>query len=173
MKLYELSEQYEELFSGFEEIEESGDEEMLQAWFDTLEGIEEEFNSTAEFLAVKIKEMKYFLDNLKAEEKAIKQKIKITENKIERLTEYIKSAMDKTGTKKIECTKATISIRNNAESVSISDEDKLIEWAKIHTPDILNYSKPTIGKTALKEMIKNGKEIPYAELQKTQSLIIK
>ena len=52
MKLYEISSDFQTLFEQLEMFEEADEE---QAWFDTLDGIEQAFDSKAENIAVYIK----------------------------------------------------------------------------------------------------------------------
>lgn len=98
MKLYELTESFAELFSQFEDINEyepdtdadgqpidgNGDiiedveaykEKMLTAWFDTLEGIEGEFDEKAESIAVYIKQLKAEAKMLKAEKAQLQKTV--------------------------------------------------------------------------------------------------
>lgn len=81
--------------------------------------------------------------------------------------------MQACGIKKIDMPRALISLRNNAESVSIANEKELVEWLKANNDELLNYKEPEISKTRVKAVLQDGREIPGAELIRTTSLIIR
>ena len=170
MKLYEISNDYRELFEQFEMFEEVSEE---QAWFDTLDGIEQAFDSKAESIAVYIKNLTSDIAELKAEEKALKDRRQAKERKVDSLKKYLLACMQKTDRKKIDCPKAVISVRTNAESVCIADERAFIDWAMQNDDTLLKHADPEIKKNSVKSLLQGGKKIPYATLQRTQSLLIK
>lgn len=170
MKLYEISNYYRALFEQFEMFEEVGEE---QAWFDTLDGIEQEFDSKAENIAVYIKNLISDIAQLKAEEKALKDRRQTKEHKVDSLKKYLLSCMQKTDRRKIDKPKAVISVRTNAESVCIADEKAFIGWAMQNNDSLLKYSEPEVKKTEVKNLLKSGEKVPFAKLERTQSLIIK
>ena len=112
MKLYELSTDFSRLFDDFDAIcsyepekSESGDyiddggsiiedlaayrQELQEAWFDTLDGIEQEFEDKAENVAAYIKSLKAEADDLKEEEAALNRRRKVKENQIDRLKDAV------------------------------------------------------------------------------------
>lgn len=111
MKLYESSGIFAQLFDDFEDLcaepekNENGDyiddngsvisdiaaylRERQEAWFDTLTGIEEEFDVKAENIAAYIKSLKAEADALKAEETALNRRRKVKESQIERMKTYL------------------------------------------------------------------------------------
>lgn len=195
MKLYEYSNDFAELFDSFDEIcgyepqKNENDEyiddcgnvienveeykkELLTAWFDTLTGIEGEFDLKAENIACYIKQLDGELEMLKKEKAAFEKRRKSKENQLDSLKKYLLDCMKKTNRTKIDMPKAKISIRNNTESVKISNEDKFVSWADKNYKSLLRY-KPDINKTAIKDALKKGEKIPDAVLERKQSLIIK
>ena len=86
---------------------------------------------------------------------------------------YLLDEMNAAGKKKIESPQAVISVRNNAESVNIPDEQKFIAWAEEHNDSLLKYAQPEIRRTEVKALLKSGQELPGAALARTQSVIIK
>lgn len=62
LSLYEITGKYQELFDLFDNAD-IDDEDAIQAYFDTLEAIEGEFNEKAENIAV-------FIKTLSAEERS-------------------------------------------------------------------------------------------------------
>ena len=198
MKLYELSSTFRELFDRFEELstyefdtDEKGNavdddgniiadpdamrEDMLQAWFDTLEGIEEEFGDKAENILIFIKSLNAEIEQMKMEKSKLTARISAKEKQSERLVDYIKKCMDDIGVKKLDGVRAACYIRNNAQSVEVTNDIEFINWAQDNDrDDLLKYELPSIKKTPLKAELQQGKKgIPGVRLVRTRSLIIK
>ena len=197
MKLYELTESFAELFSQFEDINEyepdtdadgqpidgNGDiiedveaykEKMLTAWFDTLEGIEGEFDEKAESIAVYIKQLKAEAKMLKAEKAAIAKRQSQKEKQAESLKTYLFKSMQALGRQKIDMPRAVMSLKKNAPSLVIDDEISFVEWAEEHNLDhLLKYSMPEVKKNDVKALCKKGEEIPFVHIEAKQSLSIK
>ncbi len=194
--LYELTREFEDLFEQFEAIEnmeftpdgnggyvdDDGEpvdpaaarEEMKQAWFDTLDGMEYDIQNKAEALAVYIKGISAEADIIKAEEARLRSRRQSKEKTAENLKKYLMDCMDAAKLKKIEMPRAAISIKRNAESVEITDEAKFIEWAqKNERNDLLKYSAPEIRRSFIKQDLKADRDIPFARLTRSQSVIIK
>lgn len=194
-RLFDISQEFETLFDQFEiineyefELNENGEPvdddgnvidpefakaEMLEAWFDTLSGIEEEFNFKAENIAQYIK-------NLKAESEAIDNEIKKLKarrdsrgKRIERLKIYLMNCMDAIGIKKIDMPRAKITIRNNAAGLKIDNEIDFINSLQDNgRDDLLKYSLPEIKKSEVKKLIKSGEMFDGARLETGRSVII-
>ena len=198
MKLYELSDTFRDLFDRYEAIstyEFDTDEqdraiddegnvipdadaaraEMVQAWFDTLEGIEEEFGDKAENILVFIKNLTAEVEEMKSEKSKLTARISAKEKQAERLKDYVVKCMDDIGVKKLDGIRAACSLRNNAESVEVTNDIEFINWAQAnYRDDLLKYELPTIKKTPLKKELQQGaKGIPGVRLTRTRSLIIK
>ena len=194
MKLYEMSADFAQLFDNYDAIvnieftpdgkggfvDDDGNpvdpeerrREMQQAWFDTLDGMEQELVCKAENVAVYIKNMESEAKTLKAEEDKLKARRQAKENAAKRMREYLMDCMKQANISKIDEPRAVISLRNNPESVEISDETEFIGWAADHD-EYLRYKAPEINKTAVKNALKSGAEIPFAALTRSQSLTIK
>ena len=194
MKLYELTESFAELFSQFEDINEyepdtdadgqpidgNGDiiedveaykEKMLTAWFDTLEGIEGEFDEKAESIAIYIKQLKAEANILKFEKSAIAKRQSQKEREVEKLVAYLLNAMKAIGRSKVDMPHAVVSIRNNAPSLIVDDEISFIEWAEEHNlAHLLKYSMPEVKKNDVKALCKKGEEIPFVHMEAKQLL---
>lgn len=172
MRLFEITNLYRDLFDKMNDRDDLEDDE-IQAYFDTLESIEGEFDLKAESVACFIKELIADINALEKQEKMFKQRREAKENTIKRLKDYLKQEMTAIGSKKIEGINAIISIRNNTESVQIDDEKAFVNWAKGNNCDLLKFKEPEISKTKIKDALKAGSKIPYCSLTRTQSLIIK
>lgn len=194
-RLFEISQEFEALFDQYDAIQEMEFEknedgsyidddgkiinpdvtraELLQAWFDTLEGIEEEFNFKAENTAQYIKSLKAEAAAIKAEEDKLKKRRQSYSRKIDGMTIYLKNCMEQMGIKKIDMPKARITIRKNTPSLKIMDEVGFITMLQEHgRDDLLRYSLPEIKKTEIKRLIKSGEHFEGAALESSQSLII-
>lgn len=147
--------------------------EMLAAWRGTLEGISGEFDEKAGNIAAYIKNLKSGCEQLKKEETALRMRRRVKENALERMLSYLLDEMNAAGKKKVEAPQALITVRNNAESVDIPDEQKFIAWAQENADSLLKYVQPEIRRTEVKALLKAGKELPGAALTRTQSVVIK
>ena len=196
MRLYELTNAFSELFNQFEEINDyepdtnadgqpidgNGDiiedveaykNKMLSAWFDTLEGIEGEFDERAENIAVYIKELETEAKTLKAEKIAVGKRQAQKEKTAENLRKYLINSMKTIGRNKVDMPKAVLSLKNNAPSLVVDDELSFISWAQEHNDNLLKYSMPEIKKNDVKTLCKNGEEVPFVHLEQKTSLTIK
>lgn len=196
MKLYELTESFAELFSQFEDINEyepdtdadgqpidgNGDiiedvdaykEKMLTAWFDTLEGIEGEFDEKAESIAVYIKQLKAEANILKFEKSAIAKRQSQKEREVEKLAAYLLNAMKAIGRSKVDMPHAVVSIRNNAPSLIVDNEVEFVSWAQENNDSLLEYIMPKVKKNDVKKLCKNGEAIPFVHMESKQSLSVK
>lgn len=196
MKLYEITAEFADLFDRFDEIAnytpdtdefgryvtEDGDiiedleayrQSYLTAWFDTLTSIEGEFNEKAENVAVYIKNLTADINEMKAEEKRLKSRRVSAENQVERMKKYLINSMQAIGVKKISMPRARITLRLNAESVVVENEKALIDWAMRHDETILKYQEPEPKKTDIKELLRMGEKIPFAHLERKESVTIK
>ena len=187
MKLYELTEMYSDLFNQFDAINEWEPDtnadgmpidddgniianvdayrnKMLTAWFDTLTGIEGEFDEKAESIAI------YY----KAEKAAIAKRQSQKEKQAESLKTYLFKSMQALGRQKIDMPRAVMSLKKNAPSLVVDDEISFVEWAEEHNLDhLLKYSMPEVKKNDVKALCKKGEEIPFVHMEAKQSLSIK
>ena len=193
--LYEMTKQFEELFNSYEAIadmqfapdgeggylDDDGNpvdpaavrEEMAQAWFDTLDGMEIAIQEKAESVALYIKNLDYEIKAIKSEKSRLDARLKSKEKSCKNMLEYLKNCLEAAKLKKIETPRAAISIRNNPESVEITDEKSFIGWAQDNNDDLLRYKDPEVNKTAVKQLLKAGEEVPFAKLIRTKTLNIK
>ena len=145
-------------------------EEMAQAWFDTLDGMEIAIQEKAESVALYTKNLDYEITAIKNEKSRLDARLKSKEKSCKNMLEYLKNCLEAAKLKKIETPRAAISIRNNPESVEIADEKSFIGWAQDNNDDLLRYKDPEVNKTAVKQLLKAGEEVPFAKLIRTQSL---
>lgn len=197
MKLYELTEMYSDLFNQFDAINEWEPDtnadgmpidddgniianvdayrnKMLTAWFDTLTGIEGEFDEKAESIAIYYKQLLAEAKMLKSEKAAIAKRQSQKEKQAESLKTYLFKSMQALGRQKIDMPRAVMSLKKNAPSLVVDDEISFIEWAEEHNLDhLLKYSMPEVKKNDVKALCKKGEEIPFVHMESKQSLSIK
>ena len=194
--LYELTADFTELFDRFDEInnyepdtdadgryiDAAGNliediakykQDMLDMWFDTLDGIEGEFSDKAENIACIIKQYLVTADAHETEERRQRAEKERYRKGAERLKKYLLDNMTEMNLNKVSGIKATVSVRNNAESVAVDDEDAFRSWALDNgRRDLLRFKDPDINKTAIKGALKVGEDIP-ARLERTRTVVIK
>ena len=197
MKLYELTEMYSDLFNQFDAINEWEPDtnadgmpidddgniianvdayrnKMLTAWFDTLTGIEGEFDEKAENIAIYYKQLLAEAKMLKSEKAAIAKRQSQKEKQAESLKTYLFKSMQALGRQKIDMPRAVMSLKKNAPSLVVDDEISFVEWAEEHNLDhLLKYSMPEVKKNDVKVLCKKGEEIPFVHMETKQSLSIK
>lgn len=158
-KLYELSDKYKEL-SEREDL----DPEVLH---DTLDAINDAIEDKADNIAAWIDDLTSAAKRKKAKAKEWNDSAKADLNKADSLKKYLIQELTYAGKKKMETDRFLLSTRNNAPSTIIEDETLI--------PDVFKTTKVTesVDKTAIKEAIKSGKEVPGAHLQASQSITIK
>lgn len=197
MKLYELTGDFSDLYNRFIDIDawepdtdeegrpidENGEvienvtaykEAMFEAWFDTLEGIEELFEDKAVNVAVYIKNLRSEAEQLKAEKLKL-EKRQSTKNKLaDRLEKYLFDSMQKVKRTQIDRPQAKIRIKQNPESTVIENEQEFIKWAECNDrDDLLKYEQPSVKKTVVKAFLKKKENIPFAHLERKTVLEIK
>ena len=157
MNLYELS-------LAFQDVQNMElDPEVMK---DTLDSINDAIENKAENIAKLIRNLESDVSAFKEEEDRLKTKRQATENKVKWLKTYLEDNMKLTGKIKFKSGMFNFAIQKNPASVNIADE-------RIIPEDFLIQQLPKIDKTALKELLKNGVEIPGAELKQTESLRIR
>lgn len=177
-RLFEISNDFAALFDqldAFDEIEEDEMREAAQqAWYDTLEGIETEFELKAENVAQYIKALRKEAEDIREEEQALAARRRAKEKRVKSLTDYLMACMKQIHREKIETAKCKLSIRRNAESVQVADEDALArQLAALGRSDLIRVKPPELDKTAVKKALQAGEIISGAALGRTESLIIK
>ena len=127
-------------------------------------------------LEIKAQNVAYAIRNLEASAAAIKEaeaqmaeRRKRIEKRAEQVKEYLKTAMEVAGVTKIDCPHFALSIAKNPPSVDIY-EPSMIPLIYMRQPE---PPPPAIDKTAIKEALKAGKDVPGALLAQGTRLAIK
>ncbi len=157
MNLYELS-------VAFQEVQNMDlDPEVMK---DTLDSIGGTFEHKAENTAKLIRNLESDVLAYKEEENRLKTKRQAAENKLEWLKTYLKDCMKLIGKNKYEAGVFKLSIQKNPVSVNITNK-------KILPEDYLIPQPPKVNNTTLKKALKDGIEVPGAELKQTEGLRIR
>lgn len=166
MSLYQLTKEYEALYAQIDEIPED-------AFADTLEGLQGEFSEKADNLACFIKSLKAEADDIKAEAAALKEREAAKRAKADRLRAYLLQQMAAVGLKKIESSRNVITVAKAPAKLVV--DDGFTRWAEEQgRNDLLTYKTPEPNKTAIKDAVRAGNEIPFVRMEdEGQSLRIK
>lgn len=164
MNLYEIDKHYQEVLeNGFSFDEETGEVLFDTESLDTLQG---EYNEKIDNIVCFIKDLEALNVAIKNEKKALDERIKMNDNKIERLKNYIIGSLNQRQLKKFETSKNKLSFRKS-ESVNVLDES-LID--KKFMKEKITYS---VDKTSIKKALKNGEVVDGATLEVKENLQIK
>lgn len=137
------------------------DEETGEINEDALNALELAWDEKAENIACYIKNLEADAAKLRDEEKALAERRRAKERKVERLRDYLASMMTLVGKTKVEYTRAVITTR---KSQSVEVGEGFIKWAQENADDLLTYKEPTPNKTAIKEAIKAGAHVEHAQI---------
>lgn len=166
MKLYEINQKYLEILEAIE-----NEEIPVDCIKDTLDSIEGDFELKIDSIVSYIKNLKIEKEAIKDEIKTLQARVKSKENKIEGLTEYVKTSMEIFNKKKIETSRNVISLRKTPEKLVIKNEELAKEkLTKIEGGVII---ETRINKQLLKEKLKEGEKFEFAELKAGKTLTIK
>lgn len=145
------------------------DGEILDA--EAFQALQMERDKKAENMALWVLDLKDDEAAIKNEINRLKERLESAERKEKRLKEYLKLVLEGEMLKT-----PTVSVGyRTSQAVEISDSEQVIEWVKKdgRFENILKYKEPEISKTELKNIMKDGVEVPGAELVTNTSTIIK
>lgn len=194
-RLFDISQDFEVLFDQFDAISEyefpvdedgrpvdddgnpvnpeTAKAEMLEAWFDTLSGLEEEFNFKAENLAQYIKCLEAEAEDIDEEMKKLRARRDSRNRRIERLKNYLMENMEAVGITKIDMPKAKITIRKSTPGIKFDNEKDFIEMLENSgRNNLLKYNSPEIRKSEIKKLIRSGEKFDGARLESGRSVVI-
>lgn len=147
------------------ELANSAKPEDQQLFADTIESLQDS-------IADKAIGYGKVINQLVADKKQLTEKIshdqdrkRILSNNISRLKLALQHGMETAGKDKIKDIDLSIWIQNNQPSVAVTD-DKLI-------PDEFTEVEKKLDKTAIKQALNDGEEVPGAKLVQTRSIRIK
>ena len=161
MKLYELTDQYNQLQSMIEDGE--VDAATLQ---DTLLGIECDIEDKADNISKMVKNLEAEAEALKTEKTRLAQKQQSMENKVANIKNYLHVQMAAMGKDKIKGSIFTVSIEKNNPSLIISDDAEIPMqyWKQI---------EPVVDREALLKDVKAGAFYKGVQIQQTKGIRIR
>ena len=136
---------------------------------DTIEAESYPLEVKAQNVAYAVKNLEATAAAIKAAEQEMAARRKAIENRAMHLKEYIKTCLEIAGVQKIDCPHFALSIRSNPQSVDVFEPGLIpAEYMRQAEPP-----PPAPDKTAIKEAIKAGREVPGAQLSQGTRLDIK
>lgn len=159
MKLYEYAEQYETL-------KQMAEDENIhpEALADTLESIDDEFETKVDSIACIIKDELATADAIKKEIDALTARMKRHESTAEQLKAYTMQQMQAVGKSKIETAHNVISLAKKAPTLEVENADDFIAWATLEHEEFIRQKAPEINKVAVRDALKSGETLPGAKL---------
>lgn len=136
---------------------------------DTIEAESYPLEVKAQNVAYAVKNLEATAAAIKAAEQEMAARRKAIENRAMHLKEYAKTCMEIAGVSKIDCPHFALSIRANPAAVDVF-EPALIPAEFMRQPEPPPASP---DKTAIKEAIKAGRDVPGAQLSQGTRLDIK
>ncbi len=159
MKLYELTEQIQEVLNNIDYIDE-------QTFNDTMESLQYDLHEKAEAYAKVIKTLDAEVDGVKKEILRLSDMKSTRENRIEYLKRNLEQAMILADDKKFKTDLFSFNVQNNAPSLDIADDAKIPSEYYIE-------QEPKLDRKALLDAIKTGHEIEGVGIKQTESIRIK
>ena len=136
---------------------------------DTLDGLSGDLEVKATNVAMFTRNLEATAEAIKGAESQMAARRNAIEKRAERLRQYLKAQMERTGIQKIESPYLLLAIRNNPPSVHI-EAPELIPASFMRTPP---PPPAEIDKKAISEALKAGLDVPGARLKSGTRLEIK
>ena len=165
MKLYELVQKQRELLDYIAALD-AEDLELSDAVGDTLDDLNGMIEDKAEAVAAFIFESQADSAALKQEEQRLAERRRLNDAKVERMKTYLHDMLDDAGLDKVKGLKYTVGFRKS-QAVDVLDLDTV--------PESLKRTKTIVeaDKTAIKDALKRGVDVPGALLIDKRNLSIK
>jgi len=161
MTLYEMKSEYMEILSMLEDPD--ADEEIIR---DTLESLQGDIEDKAEGYGMIIAQLNAEAEMLMVESVRLSKRAKTALNNADRLKKRLQAALTEMQLKKLKTNHFNFTVRKNAASVVLI--------ADIEIPDeYLVAQDPKVDKAKIKADLQAGKDLPFAKLEATESLIMR
>lgn len=166
MKLYEITQQYQNIAELLANSEFSENEDVLKA----LDEIEDDFNTKVQQTVFILKNIEAEIDPIDAEIKRLQAMKKHRSNNIERIKTRLKENLKATNLSKIDCGLFSVSYREKEGGAVEIDEELFL--ANNLNEDFVSI-KVSPNKTAIKNALKNGENVIGATLVNSEVLTIR
>lgn len=163
MTLYEVDQKIEEMIANA--IDPDTGEILVSD--EEIEALKMERDKKVENIALYIKNQEAMASAIREEEKALASRRRTCENRVERLKEYLKTALAGT---RFQTARCDIRFR---KSSTIEIGSGFIEWAEANHEDFLRYKAPEVDKTAVAKAIKNNEIVPFAGVVEKLGVTVK
>jgi len=164
LTLYTIADQY------LQDIQKLQDMDLDEQTFaDTLESLSGDLEVKATNVAMFVRNLEASAESIKAAEKQMAERRKAIEAKAERIRNYLKDNMARTGITKIDCPYFALSLRNSPPAVEVINADEI----PAQYFDIPEPPAPVLNKNRLKDDLKNGVIVEGARLTQGSYLQIK
>ncbi len=135
-----------------------------------LDALQMERTAKLENVALWIKNLESDVEAYKAEMEAFMERRKAAERKIESLKTYLANAL---GGEKFSTAKCAVGFRKS-QSVEIQDEHFFVTWAMFNErEDLITTKEPVPNRTAIKQALKEGLDMPEVTLVEKLNINIK
>jgi len=169
MQLYKINQEIEKLLNA-ELVDEETGEILNEGDYEELEKLELEQGVKIENTACFIKNLLSDVEQLKAEETALRARRTAKERKAERLTAYLESNLLESGQEKFETPKCSIKF-SKSKRVIIQDEKEFLKNYPRYKKEKVTVSADKVG---IKKAIKNGDNFNgLAKMQTFKNINIK
>lgn len=168
MKLYEISENYRAFMAAVDAGEIPED-----AIGDTLDGIEGAFDDKADSIACLIKELRLEAAGIKTEADNLTARARRAQAKADRLQGYLLYHMQAMGKTKISTARNVLSLRKGTPACKIEDEALALSWLEMHHMEDCIKREVFIRKRELMERLKDGEDVPGAQIVQDMTITIK
>ena len=164
LTLYTIADQY------LQDIQKLQDMDLDEQTFaDTLESLSGDLEVKATNVAMFVRNLEASAESIKAAEKQMSERRKAIEAKAERIRNYLKDNMARTGITKIDCPYFALSLRNSPPAVEVINADEI----PAQYFDIPEPPAPVLNRNRLKDDLKNGVIVEGARLTQGSYLQIK
>lgn len=160
--LYEMTAEFKAVAQKLEDLD--LDDQTIA---DTLEGYSDDFENKVIAISSFIRNLEVSANAMKQAEAEMNDRRKSVERKIEGLKSYVLTNMKAIGKDKVECPLFKVSIRTNAPSVQVANEDA------VPAKFVVMKTSTSIDKKALKEAIEAGEVVEGVSLVRSNTLSIK
>lgn len=165
--LYELTGAWLDLYDMADDPDMEAD---VQAWFDTMEGLEGEIEDKADGYAKIIAQLNADASAIKAEEERLYSRRKAIENRVKDMKDRLQNMMEMTGKTKFKTALYSFSIQKNPVSLVIDNE-------RIIPPKWWIKQEPKLDKKGITEWLRERDEeenaCEWAHLTQSESLRIR
>lgn len=164
MKLYEIATALEEVINGGLVFSEETGEILFDS--ENLDELEAALDEKLEACGVVVKNLVAEAEAIKAEERNLAERRRRKEAEADRLKDYVLYWMEKSGAKKIDTARVSLSTRKSSV-VDVTDEAKVPrEFIKVKTTE-------SVDKAAVKKAIKAGEEVAGCVINERLTLQVK